>query len=267
MLSAPSLFDLSSFAHQQLFDNTTYAWDALQNLKQYMNGLTYRDYRHDGLIQDGVPLARTVILFDDSLFAGAGAEIEIGDPTKGGLQVSKDGQHLEGASIIMAGAVLMGGAISIGRGVLIESGAMIKSPTVIGAGSEVRQGAYIRGYCLAGTGCVLGHVTEIKHAIFLDHAKAGHFAYVGDSILGNRVNLGAGTKLANLRFAGGQMRIRSPQGFIDTGLRKLGAILGDDVQTGCNSVTNPGTILGKKSFVMPNATVSSGAHPNDTLVK
>jgi len=267
MLSAPSLFDLSSFAHRHLFDNTAYAWDALRDLKTYMNGLSYRDYRHNELIADGVPLDRTVVLFGDSIFAAAKANIEFGDATKGGLKVSKDGQVLEGASIIMAGAVLMGGAISIGRGVLIESGAMIKSPTVIGACSEVRQGAYIRGYCLAGTGCVLGHVTEIKHAIFLDHAKAGHFAYVGDSILGNRVNLGAGTKLANLRFTAGQVKVRSPQGYIDTGLRKLGAILGDDVQTGCNSVTNPGTVLGRKCFVMPNMTVSSGMHPNDTVVK
>ena len=114
---------------------------------------------------------------------------------------------------------------------------------------------------------MLGHVTEIKHAIFLDQAKAGHFAYVGDSILGNRVNLGAGTKLANLRFRAGQVKVKPPQGSIDTGLRKLGAILGDDVQTGCNSVTNPGTILGKKSFVLPNTTVSSVVHPNDTLVR
>jgi len=267
MLSAPSLFDISSFDHRHLFDDTTYAWDALRNLKSYMNGLGYRDYRHNELIQDGVPLPRTVILFGDSLFAAAGASIEFGDATKGGLKVSKDGQHLQGASIIMAGAVLMGGAISLGSGVLIESGAMIKSPTVIGARSEVRQGAYIRGYCLAGTGCVLGHVTEIKHAIFLDHAKAGHFAYVGDSILGNRVNLGAGTKLANLRFTAGPVKVRSPQGYIDSGLRKFGAILGDDVQTGCNSVTNPGTILGRKCCVMPNTTVSSGLHHDDTLVR
>jgi len=266
MLSAPSLFDLSSFAHRQLFDNTTYAWDALQNLKSYMNGLDYRDYRHNSFIADGVPLARTVILFGDSIYNTTETTIEFGDVTKGGLKVSKDGQHLEGASIIMAGAVLMGEAISLGSGVLIESGAMIKSPTVIGACSEVRQGAYIRGYCLAGTGCVLGHVSEIKHAIFLDHAKAGHFAYVGDSILGNRVNLGAGTKLANLRFRAGQVKIKSPQGNIDSGLRKLGAILGDDVQTGCNSVTNPGTILGRKSLVLPNTTVSSGVHHSDTVM-
>ena len=267
MLSAPSFFDLTTFGHRQLFDNATHVWDALRDLKAYLNGLGYMDYRCDDLIQDGIPLARTVILFENSIFPAAETSIEYGDATKGGLKVNKDGQHLEGASIIMAGAVLMGGAISLGRGVLVESGAMIKSPTVIGPGSEVRQGAYIRGYCLAGAGCVLGHVTEIKHAIFLDHAKAGHFAYVGDSILGNRVNLGAGTKLANLRFTAGSVKVKSPQGHIDTGLRKIGAILGDDVQTGCNSVTNPGTILGKKSFVMPNRTVSSGVYRNVTLVK
>jgi NDP-sugar pyrophosphorylase family protein len=267
MLSAPSFFDLTSFEHQQLFDDGTYVWDALLNLKSYMNGLSYGDLWHSNLIADGVPLAQTVILHENSLIEAQDATIEYGDATKGNLRVSKDGHHLEGASIIMSGAVLMGGALAIGKGVLIETGAMIKSPTVIGDCSEVRQGAYIRGYCLTGTGCVIGHVTEVKHAIFLDHAKAGHFAYVGDSILGNQVNLGAGTKLANLRFTAGQVAVKTPQGPVKTGLRKLGAILGDQVQTGCNSVANPGTILGKKSFVMPNATIASGLHRNNTLVK
>jgi bifunctional N-acetylglucosamine-1-phosphate-uridyltransferase/glucosamine-1-phosphate-acetyltransferase GlmU-like protein len=267
MLSAPSFFDLSTFAHRQLFDDCINVWDALLNLKPYMNELSYGDYWHNNLIADGVPLAKTVILHENTVIESTDATIEYGDVTKGNLRVYKDGQHLDGASIIMSGAVLMGGALSLGKGVLIESGAMLKSPTVIGDCSEVRQGAYIRGYCLTGTGCVLGHVTEVKHAIFLDHAKAGHFAYVGDSILGNHVNLGAGTKLANLRFTEGQVAVKTPQGPIKTGLRKLGAILGDQVQTGCNSVANPGTILGKKSFVMPNTTVASGLHPNNTLVK
>jgi bifunctional N-acetylglucosamine-1-phosphate-uridyltransferase/glucosamine-1-phosphate-acetyltransferase GlmU-like protein len=267
MLSAPSFFDLSSFEHQQLFDDCTHVWDALLNLKPYMNGLSYGNFWHNNLIIDGVPLPQTVILHENYLIEAADATIEYGDATKGNLRVYKDGNHLEGASIIMSGAVLMGGALSIGKGVLIESGAMIKSPTVIGDCSEVRQGAYIRGYCLTGTGCVLGHVTEVKHAIFLDHAKAGHFAYVGDSILGNHVNLGAGTKLANLRFTDGEVAVKTPQGRVKTGLRKMGAILGDQVQTGCNSVANPGTILGKKSFVLPNATVASGAHGNNTLIR
>jgi bifunctional N-acetylglucosamine-1-phosphate-uridyltransferase/glucosamine-1-phosphate-acetyltransferase GlmU-like protein len=114
---------------------------------------------------------------------------------------------------------------------------------------------------------VVGHVTEVKHSILLDGAKAGHFAYLGDSILGNQANLGAGTKLANLRFIKGDVAIKTDEGQINTGLRKLGAILGDHVQTGCNSVTNPGTLLGRKSMVLPNVTVVSGYHEDNSLIK
>jgi len=92
--------------------------------------------------------------------------------------------------------------ISIGKGTIVEPGAYIKGPCIIGDHCEIRQGAYIRGNVITGNGCIIGHATEVKNALFLDGAKAGHFAYVGDSILGNRVNLGAGTKCANLRFDG-----------------------------------------------------------------
>jgi len=183
------------------------------------------------------------------------------------MKISLDGKLLIGASIIMAGAILAGNQIRIGKGVLIEPGALIKSPTIIGNQTEVRHGAYIRGNCLIGNNCVVGHVTEVKHSIFLDGAKAGHFAYLGDSILGNQVNLGAGTKLANLRFIKGDIAINTPNGLVKTGLRKLGAILGDHVQTGCNSVTNPGTLLGKKSMVIPNITVASGYHGDNSLIR
>ncbi|MCJ7603406.1 MAG: hypothetical protein MUO63_18140, partial [Desulfobulbaceae bacterium] len=120
---------------------------------------------------------------------------------------------------------------------------------------------------LIGRRCVVGHVTEVKHTIFMDDAKAGHFAYLGDSILGNEVNLGAGTKLANLRFTPGNVKIRTANGPVDSGLRKFGAILGDFVQTGCNSVTNPGTLLGKKSLLLPNTTAPSGLHEKNSLIR
>jgi NDP-sugar pyrophosphorylase family protein len=113
----------------------------------------------------------------------------------------------------------------------------------------------------------VGHVTEVKHSIFFNGAKAGHFAYLGDSILGNAVNLGAGTKLANLRFTGGEVPVRTPNGTMATGLKKLGAIMADEVQTGCNSVTNPGTLLGKKTMLLPNTTAPSGYHPPNSLIK
>jgi NDP-sugar pyrophosphorylase family protein len=196
-----------------------------------------------------------------------GLTIDFGDATKGQLKVSQGGKPLEGASVIMAGAVFMGDRIDIGKGVLVESGALIQSPAIIGDQTVVRQGAYMRGYCLIGKRCVVGHVTEVKHSIFLDDAKAGHFAYLGDSILGNDVNLGAGTKLANLRFTSGNVQVKTPKKIIDTGLRKFGAILADGVQTGCNSVTSPGTVLGKKSMLLPNVNAPSGLHRNHSFIR
>ncbi|MBU1716370.1 MAG: hypothetical protein KKG70_12250 [Proteobacteria bacterium] len=264
MLAHEFFFDLASFEHKSLFDGQIHVWGALKNLKGYVNN--YCAAARIELPADK-PLAETLIIYNGEILASAGLNIDYCDATKGKLAVQKKGEQLEGASVIMAGTVLMGDAIVIGKGVLIESGALIKSPAIIGDNTEVRQGAYLRGYCLIGKRCVVGHVTEIKHSIFLDDAKAGHFAYLGDSILGNAVNLGAGTKMANLRFMSGDVHVRTPNKVFATGLRKLGAILGDHVQTGCNSVTNPGTLLGKRAIVFPNTTVPSGYHADSSLIR
>jgi UDP-N-acetylglucosamine diphosphorylase / glucose-1-phosphate thymidylyltransferase / UDP-N-acetylgalactosamine diphosphorylase / glucosamine-1-phosphate N-acetyltransferase / galactosamine-1-phosphate N-acetyltransferase len=266
MLNTGSFFDLSDFPHTEIFPAEKYVWTGLNVLKEYMNSFSY-PVLFTGLIQEGIPLTQTVILHNNEILTSAQVDIVYGDTTKGGLTVCKDGKQLEGATVIMAGAVLLGRQIKLGNGVLVESGAMIKSPTIIGDQTEVRQGAYLRGYCLTGRSCVLGHTTEVKHSIFLNNAKAGHFAYLGDSILGNSVNLGAGTKFANLRFFGGTITIRMKEGLIDTGRRKFGAILGDDTQTGCNSVTSPGTLIGKSSFLLPNTTTPSGYHPPRTVIR
>jgi len=266
MLSAHSFFDLSSWGHPELIRAEDQVWSALKNLKSYLEAQRYPELA-PSMIQNGAPLKRTLVYHTGTLLEGNGLTIEYGDTTRGALRVFQDGKPLPGASVIMAGAILSGDQIKIGKGVLIEPGAFIKSPTIIGDQTEIRHGAYIRGNCLIGRNCVVGHVTEVKHTIFLDGAKAGHFAYLGDSILGNQVNLGAGTKLANLRFIKGNIAIITPEGKFETGLRKLGAILGDSVQTGCNTVTNPGTLLGKKSMVIPNTTVPSGYHVNSSLIR
>jgi NDP-sugar pyrophosphorylase family protein len=266
MLSAKSFFDLSTYEHTELVRPDENAWFGLQNLKQYLDAQRYPELS-PSLIEDGEPLRRTFVYYNGALLESREFDIEYGDATKDGLKVYHDGQPLVGASVIMAGAVLCGMNINLGKEVLIEPGALIKSPTIIGDQTEIRQGAYMRGYCLIGRRCVVGHVTEIKHSIFLDDAKAGHFAYLGDSILGNMVNLGAGTKLANLRFIKGDIPIKTPNGTVSSTLRKLGAILGDQVQTGCNSVTNPGTLLGRKSLVVANCTVPSGYHEENSLIK
>lgn len=141
--------------------------------------------------------------------------------------------------------------IFIGKGSVVEPGAYIKGPCIIGENCMVRHGAYIRGDFIAGDRCVIGHDTEVKHSIFLNGAQAPHFAYVGDSILGNKCNLGAGTKLANLKLSHGQVVVHFNEEHVDSGLRKFGAVIGDHAQTGCNTVTNPGTLLGPYATCYP----------------
>lgn len=160
---------------------------------------------------------------------------------------------------ISSGAKLEGDQIYIAKGAVVEHGAFIKGPCYIGAGTEVRHGAYLRGNVFVGENCVVGHCTEVKHSVFLDGAKAGHFNYIGDSILGNNINLGAGTKLANLKMIPGTVKLRIDGDTLDSELKKFGAILGDSTETGCNSVLNPGTVLAPKSLVFPNVS-AHGVH-------
>ncbi len=155
--------------------------------------------------------------------------------------------------------------ISIGKGTVIEPGAYIKGPCVIGDNCTIRQGAYIRGDVLVGDDCVVGHTTELKHSILLNDAKAAHFAFIGDSIVGSQTNLGAGVKCANLRLDGKPLVLTIDGKKIETGMRKLGALIGDGCQVGCNSVLNPGTILGKGVLVYPLKSTSGYIHENTTV--
>ncbi len=188
----------------------------------------------------------------------------LGDPLKEYIMSHlKPGLHGK----IMDGAFLDDeSTIYIGEGTIVEPGAYIKGPTIIGRNTQVRQGAYIRGNVIVGDKCVVGHTTEVKGAVMLNGSQAGHFAYIGDSILGNNVNLGAGTKLANLKMIEGSVKVRFHGDKIDTGLRKFGAIIGDHCELGCNSVTSPGTIFGKNCIVYPCATVS-GVFDENSIIK
>lgn len=199
-LQAKDFFQLSQFAHQQLFEGTEFVWEALKGIEEYLQRY---------------PLGK----------------IEVVVP--------------EGAFLVNPEL------ISIGKGSVIESGAYIKGPCILGERCTVRHGAYIRGDCIAGNDCVIGHTTEVKNTVFLDGAHAAHFAYLGDSILGNRVNLGAGTKCANLRLDGKPIVLHVENKRYETGLRKFGAVIGDGAQVGCNAVTNPGTLLGPEVLCYP----------------
>jgi len=141
--------------------------------------------------------------------------------------------------------------ISIGEGTTIEPGAMIQGPCIIGRGCTIAHGAYLRPYVVIGDQCVIGHAAELKHSILLNRATVTHFSYVGDSVVGHRANLGAGVKCANLRLDRAEVKVRYEETQWNSGLKKFGAIIGDDVQIGCNCVLNPGTLLAKETICHP----------------
>jgi len=156
--------------------------------------------------------------------------------------------------------------ISIGEGTVIEPGAYIRGPAWIGKECQIRHSAYIRGRLLTGDDVVIGHATEVKNCLLLDHAVAAHFAYLGDCLIGSRANLGAGVKCANLKLDSGYVQVRHHGQRINTGLRKLGAVIGDDSSIGCNSVPNPGTLCGKevRAFACTNF---GGFIPSTSVVR
>lgn len=162
---------------------------------------------------------------------------------------------------------LTGNQIVIGKGTRIHPGVVIEGPMVIGEEVEIRPGAYLRGGVWIGDGCVVGANTEVKRAILFPGAKAPHLNYVGDSILGCGVNLGAGTILSNFRHDGGAIRIPLDGRAILTGRRKLGAILGDSVQTGCNCVLHPGVVVGHDTQIYPGVQLRSGAYGERLVIK
>lgn len=163
--------------------------------------------------------------------------------------------------------VLLGAPIAIGKGTRIAPGATIEGPVRIGRDCEIRAGAYLRGGVYLGDGALVGASSEVKRAIFLAGAKAPHLSYVGDSILGAGSNLGAGTILSNFRHDGAEIAIATSGGVRSTGRRKLGALLGDGVETGCNSVLHPGTIVGARTRLYPGVQLRSGVWPADSIVK
>ena len=158
------------------------------------------------------------------------------------------------------------GDVYVAPGVVIEPGAYIQGPTILGEGTVVRHGAYVRGHCVIGRECVIGHATELKRVIMLDGAQAPHFNYVGDSILGRDVNLGAGTRLSNFKNDGSTIQVVVGEEKVSTGMRKFGGVLGDGVKTGCNCVLSPGTLVGPESLIYANA-VLRGSYPGGHIIK
>jgi acetyltransferase-like isoleucine patch superfamily enzyme len=237
---------LDSFRHGGLFSGEGAVWAPLATLEASIKNLL-AEAKMDGSLPEGLRFI-------------------------GGESAGRRGLFVE--QWIELDAPLSARGILVGAGTVLEPTAIIKSPAVIGEGCEVRQGAYFRGNVIVGDRCVIGHATEIKNSIVMDHTEAGHFNYIGDSILGSHVNLGAGSRLANLQFrTPDEMRsgnllpivLNIDGERVTTGLTKFGAVVGDYVEVGCNSVLCPGTLVGQKSWIYPNMTVPKSYYPPHTF--
>ena len=155
--------------------------------------------------------------------------------------------------------------ILVGRDVKIAPTATIIPPAIIGHGTEIRPGAYLRGNVITGENCVLGNSSEFKNCILLDKVQAPHYNYVGDSVLGNKAHMGAGSICSNLKTDGKAVVIHGEED-IETGIRKIGGILADGADIGCQCVINPGTVIGKRTSAYP-LTALRGVFPADCIIK
>ena len=157
---------------------------------------------------------------------------------------------------------LKGENIWIAKSATVYPSAYIKGPAIIGENAEVRHCAFIRGNAIVGKNVVVGNSTELKNVIIFNNAQVPHYNYVGDSILGYKSHMGAGSIISNLKSDKSLVTVKCNNEKIETNLKKFGAILGDNVEVGCGSVLNPGTVIGRKTNIYPLSSVRGYVNPN-----
>ena len=160
----------------------------------------------------------------------------------------------------------LGEDIWIAKSAKVAPTACINGPTIIGKDAEVRHCAYIRGCAIVGEGAVVGNSTELKNVILFNKVQVPHYNYVGDSILGYRSHMGAGSITSNVKSDKSLVTVRAGELVMETGLKKFGSILGDHVEVGCNSVLNPGTVIGRNANIYPLSMVR-GCVPEASIYK
>lgn len=162
--------------------------------------------------------------------------------------------------------VTMKGTVVVGKGTIIRSGSYIEGPVVIGMNSKIGPNCYLRPYTTIGDNCHIGNACEVKNSIVMDHSNVPHLNYVGDSIIGQHCNLGAGTTVANLRLDKNNIVVISNGKKIDSKRRKLGMVMGDNVQTGINSTINGGTMIGNNVFIGLGALAKGEIKPDARIL-
>ncbi len=143
----------------------------------------------------------------------------------------------------------------VAKSAKVFDSAYIHGPAIIGKNAEVRHCAFIRGNAIVGEGAVVGNSTELKNVVLFNKVQVPHYNYVGDSVLGYKAHMGAGSITSNVKSDKKLVKVHTPEGDIETGLKKFGAMIGDEVEVGCGSVLNPGTVIGKNSNIYPLSSV------------
>lgn len=156
--------------------------------------------------------------------------------------------------------------IWVARSASVAPTACLNGPLIVDEGAEIRHCAYIRGNAIVGKGAVVGNSTELKNVVLFNKVQVPHYNYVGDSILGFKSHMGAGSITSNVKSDKSLVTVKGEGIFIETGLKKMGAMLGDHVEVGCNSVLNPGTVVGRNSNIYPTSMVR-GVVPADSIYK
>ena len=160
----------------------------------------------------------------------------------------------------------VGDDVWIARSANVFSSAYIKGPALIGKNAEIRQCAFIRGNAIVGEGAVVGNSTELKNVILFNKVQVPHYNYVGDSILGYKSHMGAGSITSNVKSDKTLVVVKTPEGNIETGLKKFGAMLGDEVEVGCGTILNPGSVVGSHTNIYPLSSVR-GFVPSGSIYK
>jgi NDP-sugar pyrophosphorylase family protein len=155
----------------------------------------------------------------------------------------------------------------VAKSATVFESAYIHGPAIIGKNAEVRHCAFIRGNAIVGEGAVVGNSTELKNVILFNKVQVPHYNYVGDSILGYKAHMGAGSITSNVKSDKTLTTVKTPEGPIETGLKKFGAMLGDEVEVGCGSVLNPGTVIGKHTNIYPLSMVREFVPANSIYKK
>ena len=160
----------------------------------------------------------------------------------------------------------VGDNVWIAKSAKVFPSAYINGPAIIGKNAEVRHCAFIRGNAIVGEGAVVGNSTELKNVILFNKVQVPHYNYVGDSILGYKAHMGAGSITSNVKSDKKLVVVKTPNGNIETGIKKFGAMLGDEVEVGCGTVLNPGSVVGKQSNIYPLSSVR-GFVPANSIYK